>query len=74
MVDCGFPPSPSNGSFTGKETTFQSSLTFQCDEGFDLEGTETRMCTSDKNWSGKDVICVRKYIIFVGVRRLIVNG
>lgn len=60
VVTCGFPPRPKNGSFIGNETTFQSSLRFECDEGFDLEGSETRMCTSDKNWSGKEVTCIGK--------------
>ncbi|XP_020615812.1 CUB and sushi domain-containing protein 3-like isoform X2 [Orbicella faveolata] len=58
VVNCGFPPRPKNGSFMGNETTFQSSLQFKCDDGFYLEGSETRMCTSDKNWSGKEVSCI----------------
>ncbi|KAL9989269.1 hypothetical protein ACROYT_G003802 [Oculina patagonica] len=57
VVNCGFPPRPKNGSFIGNGTTFQNSLRFQCDDGFELEGSETRMCTSDKNWSGKEVTC-----------------
>ena len=60
VVNCGFPPRPKNGSFVGNETTFRSSLQFKCDDGFELEGSETRMCTSDKNWSGKEVSCIRK--------------
>ena len=61
VVNCGFPPRPKNGSFIGELTTFQSSLRFKCDDGFELEGSETRMCTSDKNWSGKEVTCSGKY-------------
>lgn len=57
VVDCGFPPKPKNGRYIGNKTTFQSSLRFECDEGYDLVGFKERMCTSDKKWSGKDVIC-----------------
>ena len=61
VVDCGFPTRPRNGSYIGNTTTFQSLLRFKCDEGFELQGSETRMCTSDKNWSGKDVTCRGKF-------------
>ncbi|XP_068692895.1 sushi, von Willebrand factor type A, EGF and pentraxin domain-containing protein 1-like [Montipora foliosa] len=57
VVDCGIPQKPENGRFVGNETTFQSSITYECDEGYELQGTKTRMCTSDKKWSGRDVIC-----------------
>lgn len=60
VVDCGFPPPPKNGRYIGNQTTFRSSLRFKCDVGYDLKGIETRMCTSDKKWSGKEVTCVGK--------------
>ncbi|XP_068694975.1 sushi, von Willebrand factor type A, EGF and pentraxin domain-containing protein 1-like isoform X1 [Montipora foliosa] len=57
VVDCGIPQKPENGRIVGNETTFRSSITYECDEGYELQGTKERMCTSDKKWSGRDVIC-----------------
>lgn len=57
VVDCGKPQQPKNGRYIGNLTTFQSSISYECDDGYVLQGSETRMCTSDKNWSGRDVTC-----------------
>ncbi|XP_067016811.1 sushi, von Willebrand factor type A, EGF and pentraxin domain-containing protein 1-like isoform X5 [Acropora muricata] len=57
VVDCGKPQQPKNGRYIGNLTIFQSSISYECDDGYVLQGSETRMCTSDKNWSGRDVTC-----------------
>lgn len=62
VVNCGFPPRPKNGTFIGNETTFRSELEFRCDEGFELQGSAKRMCTTDKSWTGKEVTCNGKCI------------
>ena len=34
-----------------------------CEEGYDLDGSESRMCLSNGTWSGEDTVCKCKYII-----------
>ena len=62
-VDCGALPTPSNGSSEGKNTTFPNTITFKCDEGFDLIGSDSRKCMADKNWSGVMPVCKGKGIL-----------
>ena len=35
------------------------SCTFICNTGYDLNGSGTRTCQNDGNWSGSDVTCSR---------------
>ena len=49
-----------NGWSSGNETKFQSEIKFKCNEGYNLFGSETRICTSDKKWSGREVKCEGK--------------
>ena len=37
----------------------EESCTFTCNGGYDLNGSGTRTCQNDGNWSGSDVTCSR---------------
>lgn len=56
-VDCGPLHPPENGDKTGEKTTFLSSVTFRCDDGFDLMGSLIRTCKANKEWSGQETFC-----------------
>ncbi|KAJ7383495.1 hypothetical protein OS493_027659 [Desmophyllum pertusum] len=58
--DCGPLAFPTNGSSVGKQTTFPNKITFSCDEGFILGGSQARMCQSNGRWSGKETFCKAK--------------
>ena len=49
---------PKNGSMIGGLTTFPNEVTFSCDEGFIMRGTEKRKCQVDGTWSGNVTSCV----------------
>lgn len=53
VVNCGKVQPPLNGSIIGDDTTFQKSITYQCDPGFELKGSRTVICQSDGKWSQK---------------------
>ncbi|XP_073244022.1 protein lev-9-like [Porites lutea] len=57
IVDCGLPPRPMNGWFSGNQTKFRSVIKFKCNNGYNLVGSETRICTSDKKWGGREAKC-----------------
>ena len=59
-VDCGAPPSATNGQVNVLSTTFNSEATYQCDSGFRFPSGEAetiRMCQSDGMWSGEEPRC-----------------
>ena len=45
----------SNGAVTG------AMATYACDEGFILDGPETRVCDDEGRWSGSEPECRRTY-------------
>jgi len=46
MIDC-----------TGSQ--FEDNCTFSCDDGYELTGSENRICQSDRTWSGIRATCAR---------------
>ena len=62
---CEALTAPDDGSILGTcSRTYLSECSFQCDEGFELSGNETRQCTVTDNdimdWSGTTVTCEGK--------------
>ena len=55
--DCGNLPRPLNGSVIGDKTTYPSEVEFECDAGFNLQGSTIRRCEADGQWSGVEVKC-----------------
>lgn len=48
---------PFNGRVVLMGRTVGSQATYDCNEGFNLEGNETRTCQSDGMWSGNEPTC-----------------
>jgi len=55
--DCGPLPVPTNGSSVGNLTTFPNKILFNCDEGFNLSGSDVRHCQANGEWSGIQTFC-----------------
>jgi len=66
--DCGPPPSLSNGRFRLSprgSTVFKASAVYSCDSGFTLQGGKSRReCQSNQSWSGRELSCARKLLIY----------
>ena len=61
IVDCGDPPTPSNGKVTTAGVTiYGASATQSCNTGYDLSGTAAISCGADGSWSASPVICTLK--------------
>jgi len=59
LVDCGENvTAPVNGNVIfGNETTFGSEAFVNCIEGYQLNGSQTRICTSDGTWGAHSPTC-----------------
>ena len=51
-INCGDPGTPSNGQRSLSNTTYNSVVTYTCDVGHTLQGSNSRTCQSDGQWSG----------------------
>ena len=56
-IHCGDLEAPSNGTKHGSSDVVDSTMTFSCDVGFRLEGSEQRHCTEDGHWNGTKATC-----------------
>ena len=39
--------------------SYEDTCSFTCNNGYELNGSDTRTCQSDGSWSGSDVECKR---------------
>ena len=65
VVDCGNPGLPQNGRRSLSSTTFGSSVTFECNSGYKLEGQSSRQCQASGSWSGSVPQCVCKLLLLL---------
>ena len=63
-VDCGDPGIPTSGQRTLSSTTYNSVVTYTCDEGYTLQGANSRTCQNNEQWSGSVPQCNREFAIF----------
>ncbi|KAK3090083.1 hypothetical protein FSP39_009008 [Pinctada imbricata] len=56
-VNCGDPGLLINGIARAEQTTFGSYVTYQCDPGYSLSGSNTRACLSNSSWGGVTPSC-----------------
>ena len=56
-VDCGDPGTPTNGQRSLSGTTYNSVVTYTCDVGYTLQGSNSRTCQPDGQWSGSVPQC-----------------
>ena len=64
-IDCGDPDEPDdNGDVSFDSTTFGSTATYSCDDGFLLDdsqgGSEVVTCLASGVWSDTAPACIRK--------------
>ena len=57
VIDCGPLPAPDNGEVELSGTIFTSVANYSCNEGYILNGTQTRFCTIAETWSGVEPVC-----------------
>ena len=52
VVNCGDPGTPTDGTRAVSTFTFPNTVTYTCNEGFNLIGNRSRRCLSAGQWSG----------------------
>lgn len=66
VIDCGPPDVPVSGSVGSGNTTCGQSLSFACDECYNLtKGSHNRKCLPTGNWSGSVPTCECQYRLSV---------
>ena len=64
IVNCSFIIAPNNGVINcslGDDgvTSYEDTCNFTCNTGYELIGSDTRTCQSDRSWSGSNATCNR---------------
>ena len=58
VVNCGTPPAPpANGQRRGSGITFRSTVTYSCNTGYTLTGSNRRTCMASGQWNGSTPNC-----------------
>ena len=64
--DCGSLTNPINGQVdTSPGTNYMSTATYSCDNGYELNGSSTRTCSSDGMWTRAAPICVARTLVLI---------
>ncbi|XP_078575446.1 sushi, von Willebrand factor type A, EGF and pentraxin domain-containing protein 1-like isoform X3 [Branchiostoma floridae x Branchiostoma japonicum] len=56
-VSCGDPGTITHGRLEGRDFTYNQTVTYRCDVGFELRGTKQRRCLANRAWSGETPTC-----------------
>ncbi|XP_041475001.1 sushi, von Willebrand factor type A, EGF and pentraxin domain-containing protein 1-like isoform X1 [Lytechinus variegatus] len=56
-IQCSMPPAIANGSMTGGDYRFNSSVTYDCDHGYIINGDREISCMSNGQWSSSPPFC-----------------
>ena len=61
IVQCPELTDPMNGiiSCSSPSFSYEDTCSFTCNTGYELTGSDTRTCQSDRSWSGSDAMCRR---------------
>ncbi len=57
VISCPEPGALANGDTRWMDVSEGSEVSYSCSVGFQLVGSETRVCQSDSTWSGTEPIC-----------------
>jgi CUB/sushi domain-containing protein len=57
-IDCGDPPSVSDGNVVFVSTGMDSRATYTCDRGYRLQGSSVRTCQDNEQWSAQSQRCI----------------
>ena len=61
VISCGDPDVIFNGTRTGQDFTYGSTVNYECNSGFKLIGVRSRTCQDSGNWSGEPPTCNGKH-------------
>ena len=71
MIDCGGLANPEGGQVTFAsgvvmivDTGLNAEATYSCDEGYSLDGDQTRTCQESGEWTGAAPTCTCKLSLF----------
>ena len=73
-VSCGVPGTPTNGQRSLSSTTYNSVVTYTCDVGYTLHGSNSRICQSSGQWSGSVPQCNREFTVTLTYERCNINS
>ena len=62
-TDCGDPGTPRNGQHSLSSTAYNSVVTYTCNVGYTLQGSNSRTCLSDEQWSGSVPQCMKSMFL-----------
>ena len=76
LVTCPSLNNPDNGMMNcslGDDgvPSYEDTCSFTCNTGYELTGSDTRICQSDGSWSGSDDVCRRGKFLFVLIKWLL---
>ena len=57
---CGNPGTPTNGKKNSTNYKYGSVISFSCDVGYNLVGSQTRTCQTNGKWTGTQPTCPSK--------------
>lgn len=60
-IVCGPPPTIPNGQVVGTDFTWGSSISYSCNQGYQLSLPTVLTCQGNGNWSGEKPQCFRKW-------------
>ena len=64
-VNCSDPGTPTNGQHNLSSTTYTSVVNYICDVGYAIQGSNSRTCQSNGQWSGSVPRCICKLAAFL---------
>ena len=64
-TDCGDPGIPTNGQRSLSSTTYNSVVTYTCDVGYTLQGSNSRTCQSSGKWNGSVPQCTGIHTVYI---------
>ena len=70
LASCSLLTNPDNGLMNcslgdDRDSSYEKTCTFTCNTGYELTGSDTRICQNNGSWSGMDVACRRGKINFM---------
>ena len=62
-MSCGTLDGPDNGASSCTGSVYEDTCSFTCDDGYELTGSDTRTCQSDRSWSGDKAVCTPGIVV-----------
>ena len=63
LVSCPPLTAPDNGMIDCTGSLFEDTCTFSCEADYNITGSESRTCQSDRTWSGSEAMCTRGMLL-----------